>query len=140
MDIQIKKQALFKPGSDVHLRKGVIQSLSKIQDANYNLVFDDTLPTPIQKLLENEGLSLQFSSVKDANVIIGTNVDAEKLTIRKTGEQEYLFDSWQELTQFMIFPPRIGSINRKTNETNIDVRVNLDGTGAHQINTGLGFF
>jgi imidazoleglycerol-phosphate dehydratase len=35
---------------------------------------------------------------------------------------------------------RIGEISRKTAETSIDVRVNLDGTGSYAISTGIGFF
>jgi imidazoleglycerol-phosphate dehydratase len=35
---------------------------------------------------------------------------------------------------------RIGEISRKTAETSIDVRVNLDGTGTYSVSTGIGFF
>ena len=35
---------------------------------------------------------------------------------------------------------RVSSVHRKTNETQIDVNVNLDGTGKHSITTGLPFF
>ena len=35
---------------------------------------------------------------------------------------------------------RTAGISRKTNETAIDVTVNLDGTGKHDMNTGVGFF
>ena len=35
---------------------------------------------------------------------------------------------------------RKASIMRKTKETNIFCEVNLDGTGQHKINTGIGFF
>lgn len=35
---------------------------------------------------------------------------------------------------------RTGSISRKTNETSVSVSVNLDGTGAAKISTGVGFF
>ena len=34
---------------------------------------------------------------------------------------------------------RSATISRKTNETAIDVTINLDGTGAHQMATGIGF-
>jgi len=35
---------------------------------------------------------------------------------------------------------RVSSVHRKTNETQIKVEVNLDGTGKHSIKTGLPFF
>ncbi|MDO8428203.1 MAG: imidazoleglycerol-phosphate dehydratase HisB [Candidatus Diapherotrites archaeon] len=35
---------------------------------------------------------------------------------------------------------RIGKIERKTNETNISVEINLDGTGKYEINTPIPFF
>lgn len=35
---------------------------------------------------------------------------------------------------------RTAEISRKTAETSIDVRVNLDGTGLYNISTGIGFF
>ncbi len=35
---------------------------------------------------------------------------------------------------------RKSTISRKTNETNISVSINLDGTGQHDIATGIGFF
>ena len=35
---------------------------------------------------------------------------------------------------------RIAEVHRRTSETDIRVRINLDGTGAAQLNTGIGFF
>ncbi|MCK5167579.1 MAG: imidazoleglycerol-phosphate dehydratase, partial [Rhodospirillaceae bacterium] len=34
---------------------------------------------------------------------------------------------------------RTGSVSRKTNETEITVDINLDGTGKYDISTGIGF-
>jgi imidazoleglycerol-phosphate dehydratase len=34
---------------------------------------------------------------------------------------------------------RTGTVHRSTNETSIDVRVNLDGTGLYSVSTGIGF-
>lgn len=36
--------------------------------------------------------------------------------------------------------PREGAVSRKTNETNITVSLNLDGTGRSELHTGIGFF
>ena len=36
-------------------------------------------------------------------------------------------------------PARIGRIARKTHETDIEVSVNLDGTGSYAVSTGIGF-
>lgn len=35
---------------------------------------------------------------------------------------------------------RIGKINRETNETRVDVEINLDGAGISEISSGVGFF
>jgi imidazoleglycerol-phosphate dehydratase len=40
----------------------------------------------------------------------------------------------------MTTPPRTATISRNTAETQITVSVNLDGTGAANFNTGIGFF
>lgn len=35
---------------------------------------------------------------------------------------------------------RVGKVNRATNETRVDVMINLDGSGSAQIDSGVGFF
>jgi len=48
--------------------------------------------------------------------------------------------SWEAIYKFLKKVPRTGSVIRITNETNIEVMVNLDGSGKSNINTGLAFF
>jgi imidazoleglycerol-phosphate dehydratase/histidinol-phosphatase len=47
---------------------------------------------------------------------------------------------WKAIYEFLKLPPRITLHSRKTNETNISIRLNLDGTGKADIKTGLNFF
>ena len=48
--------------------------------------------------------------------------------------------NWMEIYQFLKAKPRIGKVSRRTNETDIQIEVNLDGMGTSSISTGLGFF
>ncbi len=48
--------------------------------------------------------------------------------------------SWEKIYEFLKFKERSSEINRKTNETDIFIRLNLDGTGKSDISTGLDFF
>lgn len=49
-------------------------------------------------------------------------------------------NSWSEIYEFLKLSNRSGNISRKTNETDISIRLNLEGTGKSNINTGLAFF
>ena len=47
---------------------------------------------------------------------------------------------WQEIYEFLKLPQRKIIHSRNTNETKIEVEINLDGNGKADIKTGLGFF
>lgn len=49
-------------------------------------------------------------------------------------------DNWADILEFLTLPPRTAEFRRKTSETDINIRVNLDGTGKANISTGLPFF
>lgn len=49
-------------------------------------------------------------------------------------------DNWQEIYSFLKLGMRVVDHERNTNETKINVRLNLDGSGRSDIHTGLGFF
>ncbi len=49
-------------------------------------------------------------------------------------------DSWEEIYGFLKLNDRTAEIQRKTNETDIRIKLNLDGTGKSNISTGIAFF
>jgi len=48
--------------------------------------------------------------------------------------------NWKGIYEFLKLESRIAEVKRKTNETDISVSLNLDGTGKSDIKTGLAFF
>lgn len=63
--------------------------------------------------------------------------------LEKAGLQDYcilISDNWSHIAQFLLFPTRKTEITRKTNETDIHISLDLDGTGKYDISTGLHFF
>lgn len=49
-------------------------------------------------------------------------------------------DKWKEIYEYLKLKSRSAEINRKTNETDINIKINLDGSGKSQISTGIEFF
>lgn len=49
-------------------------------------------------------------------------------------------NSWKEIYEFLKLEERTARISRKTNETDISISLNLDGTGKSKIDTGIKFF
>lgn len=73
------------------------------------------------------------------NTYLGTDeigVTENELTAHTTLET----NSWSEIYEFLKLKSRTGKISRTTNETDIQITLNLDGTGKSNISTGLAFF
>ncbi len=55
-------------------------------------------------------------------------------------EASFCSQEWDEIYNFLKLPPRKAAVHRKTSETDISIELNLDGSGACSISTGLHFF
>ncbi|MGB1217910.1 MAG: histidinol-phosphatase, partial [Saprospiraceae bacterium] len=77
-----------------------------------------------------------------SDIQLADNLGARGIHISKeeTTNAALTTNSWKEIYEFLKGQNRIGIINRKTSETNINILVDLDGNGKSEINTGLGFF
>ncbi len=69
------------------------------------------------------------------------NEEAEQLLREEPSLSPALItDSWDRVTEFLFAGERCAEVHRATKETDVYVRVNLDGKGKIDISTGLGFF
>ncbi|MRR24209.1 histidinol-phosphatase, partial [bacterium] len=58
----------------------------------------------------------------------------------QNGEASLCTRDWQAIRRFLTGIPRRAIVLRKTNETDISIEIDLDGTGKSTISTGIGFF
>ncbi|MDR2963274.1 MAG: bifunctional histidinol-phosphatase/imidazoleglycerol-phosphate dehydratase HisB [Bacteroidales bacterium] len=75
-------------------------------------------------------------------IFIKNETEAEKL-LAETNLQEYcalVTTDWDKITEFLFAGERRATVQRTTKETDIDVSINLDGSGKTDIATGLHFF
>jgi imidazoleglycerol-phosphate dehydratase/histidinol-phosphatase len=127
------------PEDNAPTRKPRTGMLTKyIDNPEYDLansfVLGDRL-TDIE-LAKNLGAKAIFINDNDG---IGTNEISSK---REELDETIILQtkSWKEIYEFLKLEARSASITRKTNETDIFIDLNLDGTGKSKIETGIAFF
>jgi len=72
-----------------------------------------------------------------------TQLGTGEITVKREELDEYIAlesNDWEKIYEFLKLEKRVAEISRKTNETDIQIKINLDGTGKSAINTGLAFF
>lgn len=103
---------------------------------------EDNLPTRkpgtamLKKYMEGD-YDLQHSFV------IGDRATDAQLAVNLGCKALILGDNdlnWDKITEILFAGERTASVRRTTKETDIDISVNLDGSGKADIDTGLGFF
>lgn len=62
------------------------------------------------------------------------------INVIQNDEAELTTENWSEIYSYLKQIPRKAKVSRKTNETDIEIEVNLDGSGKSEISTGLHFF
>ncbi len=72
-----------------------------------------------------------------------TNLGTDEITVKREELDAYIgleTNDWKKIYEYLKLQDRVAEITRKTNETDIYIKVNLDGTGNSDITTGLDFF
>ena len=119
-----------KPGTGM-----LVKYLNNVEyDLEGSFVIGDRL-TDIQ-LAKNIGAGCIWLNVPDGVGLM--NPDSLENDLKKTIVLET--DNWEAIYMYLKNGLRSVKHSRHTNETKIDIEVNLDGKGNASINTGLGFF
>lgn len=72
-----------------------------------------------------------------------TFLGTDEITVKRSDLDDFIAlesNDWNVIYEFLKLEERTASIVRKTNETNINIQLNLDGTGKSKIDTGIAFF
>ncbi len=78
---------------------------------------------------------------RKTDVQLAENLGAQSIFIGEDYEKATLSSKdWREIARYLVLPAREASINRKTNETDTSIALNLDGQGRAEVDTGLKFF
>lgn len=75
-----------------------------------------------------------------ANSYVIGDRETDALFAKNIGCKALILGSWQTVAETIYAGERTASYRRTTKETDIDVRLTLDGSGQADIQTGLGFF
>jgi imidazoleglycerol-phosphate dehydratase/histidinol-phosphatase len=76
-------------------------------------------------------------------ILIAEDVDAGAKMLQEKGLSDHcalIAENWYKIAEFLFAEERVATVARKTKETDINIRVDLDGNGKCDISTGLGFF
>jgi imidazoleglycerol-phosphate dehydratase / histidinol-phosphatase len=76
------------------------------------------------------------------DILLAKNLKSKSIYFNSTShnDADICSDNWDEIYEFLKLPGRIAEVHRKTNETDIYIKLNLDGSGKVDVQTGLGFF
>lgn len=91
----------------------------------------------VEKYINNPEYDIANSYVigdRDTDYQFAKNIGCKALIIGRDGMD------WEKIAEILFAGERTAEVSRCTKETDISVKVNLDGTGRCDISTGLGFF
>ncbi|KXB46480.1 histidinol-phosphatase [Bacteroidales bacterium KA00344] len=91
----------------------------------------------LTEYLNNEAYDLAGSYVigdRETDAQLAKNIGCRALILGRDGM------NWDKISEILFAGERIAEVKRTTKETDIEVKINLDGSGKTDISTGLGFF
>ncbi len=132
--------SILLPADPLPFRAGVLSGLIRLQQEGHILSFDVSALKPEQSaLLDAEEIKGHTLLKAHCDVFVDLH-GSEISVIDHDGDILHAANHWDSILAWMGGRRRKASVNRKTNETDIQVSVDLDGSGKSSIQTGIGFF
>ena len=116
-------------------RKPGTALLGKYMQGDYNLAESFVIGDRLTDVMLARNLG--------AKAIFFTDADAGAKAVADAGLSDVvalITDDWSRISDFLRGGSRTAHVRRTTNETDIDIKIDLDGSGTGKIATGLGFF
>jgi imidazoleglycerol-phosphate dehydratase/histidinol-phosphatase len=108
--------------------------ISSSYDLENSFVIGDRMTDiELAKNLGARGIFINNDNIEGTNELTVTEDELENYIALETKD-------WSAIYEFLKAKDRTGSISRNTNETKIQIDLNLDGTGTSDISTGISFF
>ncbi|UOX33245.1 bifunctional histidinol-phosphatase/imidazoleglycerol-phosphate dehydratase HisB [Flavobacterium sediminilitoris] len=126
------------PYENANTRKPGIGLLTDYFSKEYDLVNSFVIGDRLTDVELAKNLGSKAIFIND-----NTNLGVGEISVKREELDQVIAletNDWQKIYEFLKLENRTASITRKTNETNILIYLNLDGTGKSQNNTGLPFF
>jgi len=127
------------PHENAPTRKPATGLLTKyINNPDYDLensfvIGDRITDVELAKNLSAKAIFINKDEALGSSEISSKTAELDAVIVLKTTD-------WKTIYEFLKLAERSASIERKTNETDIYINLNLDGTGKSKIDTGISFF
>ncbi len=126
------------PHENAPTRKPQTGLLQKYIEGAYNLdqsfvIGDRLTDIELAKNLGGRGIYINTA----------TELGTDELSVPAEDLQQYISletDSWRRIYEFLLLKDRVSEVQRETSETRVEIRLNLDGQGRSDIQTGIAFF
>ncbi len=126
------------PNENAATRKPGIGLLKKYFSEDYDLQNSFVIGDRLTDMELSKNLGAKGIFIND-NINLGTTeISTKAEELQKSIALET--NDWQRIYEFLKLKKRFAEIQRKTNETDVSIKLNLDGTGKSGINTGISFF
>ena len=127
------------PEDNAPTRKPRTGMLTKyLNNSEYDLANSYVIGDRITDVELAKNLGSKAIFIKNEADLGGSEISASKEELKNVIALQTT--DWKQIYEFLKLDERTASITRKTNETDIFIQLNLDGTGKSNIDTGISFF